>query len=62
MTTKPRNIRLDPGGKRVTLQETPTTEQQVADLIKWGYDVNLTGIVRHAIREAWERQRTIHAD
>jgi Arc/MetJ-type ribon-helix-helix transcriptional regulator len=53
-------IYLDDEDPKVTsLQVEATTRQQVDDLIAWGYGKNLTEIVRHAIREAWERWREI---
>jgi hypothetical protein len=54
--TRETTIHLEPGGPRRSLQVEQGTDDQVADLVAWGYGKNLTEVARHAIREAWERQ------
>lgn len=56
--TRQTTIILDDGAPRRSLQIEERTDAQVTQLIEWGYATNLTEVVRHAIREAWERQIT----
>lgn len=41
--------------ERKSLQIHPTTDQQIRDLVDWGYGSSMTEVVRHAVREAWQR-------
>ena len=54
--TKQTTIHLEVSGPRHSFQIEQSTEKQVSKLRQWGYGKNLTEIVRHAVREAWERQ------
>jgi len=56
--TRQTTIQTDEGAPRRSLQIEERTDAQVEALIAWGYAQNLTEVVRHAIREAWERQIT----
>ncbi len=46
-------------GKRHTVYTLPTTMQMLAGLKAWGYAKTTSEAIRHAIREAWERQAQV---
>ena len=57
--TKQTTIILDEGAPRRSLQVNEATENQIRQLIEFGYAANLTNVVRIAVREAWERQTAL---
>jgi Arc/MetJ-type ribon-helix-helix transcriptional regulator len=42
--------------ERKSIQLTLTTDQQIRDLVESDYGASMTEVIRHAVREAWERQ------